>query len=207
MKYFPPIFKQQQFNCPLCGVYAKQTWSSLTYSHLGVGKNSEDMVVSYCHHCDGNSYWYKGNMIIPSSGNVELPNPDMPEDCKQDYLEARDILNLSPRGAAALLRLCIQKLMKHLGQNGENINNDIKELVKLGLPNLIQQSLDICRVVGNNAVHPGELELNDTPEIAQTMFRLINVIVEDRITKPKEIQYLFDSLPEGSKEAIKKRDK
>lgn len=71
---------------------------------------------------------------------------------------------------------------------------------------MIQQALDICRVVGNNAVHPGELDIKDTPEIAQQLFKMINFIVEDRITKPKEVQELFAQLPSGAVEAIAKRD-
>jgi hypothetical protein len=137
---------------------------------------------------------------------VEPPHPDLPQDCAIDFGEARDIFTKSPRAAAALLRLSIQKLMPHLGEKGANINDDIKSLVSKGLPVAVQQSLDYCRVVGNNAVHPGEIDINDSPEVAQYLFAMINFIVEDRISRSKEIQKLYQSLPEAAREAIEKRD-
>jgi hypothetical protein len=137
---------------------------------------------------------------------VEPPHKDLPEDCAVDYREARDIFTKSPRAAAALLRLCIQKLMAQLGEKGQKINDDIKSLVSKGLPVAVQQSLDYCRVVGNNAVHPGEIDLNDSPEVAQHLFAMINFIVEDRISRPKEINALYLRLPEAAREAIEKRD-
>lgn len=204
-QYYPPTFQEKKFHCPHCHVFAMQHWHQLI---LGVPKQwiESAIHIASCGHCSKWSYWYDGRLMVPSASPATPMHPDLPEDCQAEYEEARDIVGRSPRGAAALLRLCLQKLMPHLGEAGENINNDIKSLVGKGLPAMIQQALDICRVVGNNAVHPGELDIQDTPEIAHQLFKMINFIVEDRITRPKEVQALFAQLPQGAVEAIAKRD-
>src|ERR1700721_3154236 len=116
-------------------------------------------------------------MVVPPEAPVPPAREEMPEECLPDYDEARLIVALSPRGAAALLRLAVQKLMPALGEKGENINDDIGALVAKGLPVQVQQALDFCRVIGNNAVHPGEININDTPEIAHNLFSMRNFIV------------------------------
>ena len=96
--------------------------------------------------------------------------------------------------------------MKELGQEGNNINIDIKELVKNGLPVKIQQALDCLRVYGNEAVHPGEINLKDDKETALVLFEVLNIIVHDMITQPKQIEALFNRLPQSKIEGIKNRD-
>lgn len=125
----------------------------------------------------------------------------------QDYLEARAIEAQSPRAAAALLRLIIQKLCKHFGEPGKDINADIGRLVQKGLPKQLQEALDVVRVVGNEAVHPGEVDLEDNPEIVYTLFRLVNLIVEKMITEPKQYSDLYQSLPTKKLDGIAQRDK
>lgn len=207
-KYYPPEYQKEQFHCILCGVFASQTWLHLKihrgYHNPDIDTNFKG---SYCSHCKEFSFWYDGKMVIPSESPIEPPHQDLPKDCVSDYLEARDIFSKSPRASVALLRLCIQKMMSHLGGKGKNINQDIGKLVDEGLPSTIQKALDVCRVVGNNAVHPGEINLKDSTKIAQQLFSLINFIIEDRITKPKEIDSLYFNLPESNKNAIEKRDK
>lgn len=202
--YCPPEEQSQQFNCIHCGVFASQRWGRLYY-----GINSaRSSALNYCQcgHCAEYSYWYDGRMVIPAEAPVAPAHPDMPASIQSEYDEARSIFARSPRAAVALLRLAVQKLMPELGEKGDNINADIKSLVAKGLPVQVQQAFDFCRVVGNNAVHPGEINLNDTPEMGQHLFNMINFIVEDRITRPKQIAELYAQLPEPARAAIEKRD-
>jgi Domain of unknown function (DUF4145) len=130
----------------------------------------------------------------------------MPEEVKLDYQEASSILSRSPRGAAALVRLAIQKLCKSLGESGENLNADIASLVKKGLPVTVQQALDSVRVIGNNAVHPGQIDLRDDPAMATGLFELTNIICDYMISQPKRVAAIYEKLPENLRQAIQKRD-
>lgn len=206
--YVAPEFRKSAFNCPHCSAYSSMGWSQ-NYMIAG-GYIKLPLHRAECLHCKETSYWYQYEeqcyMVIPSGSPGPLPHPDMPEEIASDYLEAREIVARSPRGAAALLRLCIQKLCKVLGEPGKHIDTDVKSLVSKGLPVGIQQALDIVRVVGNKAVHPGELTEDDIAEVAISLFELVNAIVEDRIARPKALEELYMRLPEGARNAIAKRD-
>lgn len=206
-QFYPPTFNSQSFHCPFCGVYAKQNWRAAYEAGLMGVRQLDSLVFANCTHCDGRSIWLDEQMIVPSVGGVDIPNKDLPQEIIDDYLEARDILNKSPRGAAALLRLAIQKLCKELGEKGKNINDDIAELVKKGLPLKIQQALDYVRVVGNNAVHPGQIDLTDNRDTALNLFSLVNIIADVMISQPKHVDTLYNSLPTEQLKAIEKRDK
>ena len=54
----------------------------------------------------------------------------------------------------------------NLGEKGEKLDDDIANLVKRGLNPTVQKSLDIVRVIGNEAVHPGVLDLKDDRDTA-----------------------------------------
>ncbi|WP_257968845.1 DUF4145 domain-containing protein, partial [Vibrio parahaemolyticus] len=207
MSYENPELDKEAFTCPHCNAYAAMQWSELRRNGYYTPVKS-----ATCHRCQRLSIWLEGGddypekMLYPSLLSAPLPNEDMPEECRKVYLEAREIAANSPRGAAALLRLCIQELMTYLGCDGKNINKDIGKLVESGLPVKIQQALDVVRVVGNNAVHPGELSLDDDPQTVSALFGLINLIVDNQITQPKHVDSLFSGLPQGAIDAVYKRD-
>lgn len=146
-------------------------------------------------------------MIYPKKLLVSPPNGDLADDIKSDYNEAARVLTDSPRAAAALLRLALQKLCRQLNERGENLNDDIRCLVAKGLNPLVQKSLDALRITGNNAVHPGEINLTEEPQRAIKLFDLINFIASKMISEPKEIEGFYSQLPANALQAIEKRDK
>ena len=207
--YTSPSCNAKAFNCPHCHAYSNQGWGVI---HRYVGQSNRGVIdgalLGTCTHCGMFTIWLNNRMIFPLTSTAPFPNPDLPEDISQDFEEARQILTLSPRGTTALLRLCIQKLCVYLGEEGKNINKDIASLVSKGLPVKVQQALDIVRVVGNNAVHPGQIDLKDNIEIANNLFGLINLICDVMITQPKHIEQMYNTvLPDTQRAAIEKRDK
>lgn len=212
MNYVAPSLGKLAFTCPHCGAYAHQLRYGYVleepqrYCYDGLSDvGAGGLGIAKCMHCKRATVWVLGNQVFPAGGNAPLPNADLPEDIKADYLEAAEILSKSPRGAAALLRLAVQKLMKHLGEPGENIDKDIRSLVLKGLPVRIQQALDIVRVTGNNAVHPGQIDTDD-PDIAGALFPLVNLIAEDRISLPARVEDMYHGLPESVRQVIAKKD-
>ena len=208
MPFTPPESGKSAFHCPHCSAYANQLWGLAHVQRGPGGLHQIDYInIGWCTHCHKDTIWVNNKLVYPDATQAPPPNPDLPDEIKTDYEEAASIITRSPRGAAALLRLCIQKLCKHLGESGKNINNDIASLVKKGLNPAIQKSLDVVRVIGNEAVHPGTIDLKDNPEIAVALCNLVNVIAEAMITQPKMIESLYLSLPNEKKKQIEQRDK
>ncbi|HSU56542.1 MAG TPA: DUF4145 domain-containing protein [Candidatus Dormibacteraeota bacterium] len=166
----------------------------------------ENLWLSQCFSCKAIAAWVHDCLLFPAYNLALTLNNDLPDDTKSDFIEAAKILDLSPRGSAALLRLCIQKLCKHLGKSGDNLNSDIAELVADGLNVRIQRGLDIVRVVGNNAVHPGQMDLADDKDTAVKLFRLVNMVSYAMISQPKHVDSFYDELPESARQQIERRD-
>jgi hypothetical protein len=209
--YVPPRRLSDAFNCPNCRAFSHQTWKDLGYGRkTGAGYFHDGILetfsVSFCSRCKKFALWDLVGMIYPLSSHAPSPTVDMPKDVGDDFAEARNIANFSPRAAVALLRLALQKLMPHLGENGKDLNEDIASLVKKGLPEKIQQALDAIRVIGNNAVHPGQIDIKDDKQTAIALFDLLNIIVDTMVTQPKRIRKIYEAVPESARKAIEERD-
>lgn len=220
------------FQCPNCSGFASHLLEcypldiNRTYS-----KFLRFTIIAQCQACDNFSIWLTNNLpvtkvettnlkgldttyasvtlIFPStsSDSSEVPalNSDMPDNVKEIYKEAGDVLNVSPRASAALSRLAIENLVEYLGAEGKDLNNKIGNLVSKGMPIEIQQMLDSVRVIGNNAVHPGQINIKDNKELALSLLHFVNLITDNQISQPKKIAEIYDSLPESYKKSIEKK--
>ena len=214
VKYIEPAIGKKSFTCPHCGAISLMHFHCISYIDKNVigfqeekyGGNSWVQVAT-CHNCAKHIVWVDDMYAYPDIV-AEEPNPDMPEEVKLLYNEAGLIYNKSPRAACALLRLAIDRLCNELGETDRDINKNIGALVKKGLPESVQKALDVVRVVGNKAVHPGQIAFDvDDKATATMLMRLLNIIVERIITEPNEIDSLYQGLPDSVRESIDRRDK
>lgn len=212
--YIEPKKELIKYTCPHCNTISQvekdshvfqSDYQSSTSGRGVVARNR--LTIHRCQCCGKKILWIDNNYVYPDIV-AEEANPDMPELVKQLYNEAGLIYNKSPRAACALLRLAIDRLCNELGEIDRDINKNIGALVKKGLPQSVQQALDVVRVVGNKAVHPGQIIFDvDDKATATMLMHLLNIIVERMITEPNEINALYQGLPESVKKSIENRDK
>jgi len=205
---------QIKFNCPIC---AARSLSDIRYMSIdGYGFNTKTYML-VCRACGNGSVWKQFNRENNNNYDLRLVDPivpdapkavkDMPEDLKADYEEARLITANSPRGAAALLRLSLQKLCRHLGEPGNHLDTDIRSLAKKpDFSERLIKAADTLRITGNNAVHPGEMNNEDIDNIAKGLFGLVNFIVTVGITEPNKLDAMYESLPEKARKSAENKD-
>ena len=207
MNYIEPQKDKSFFTCPHCNTVSYMEYAKHHFQKDFVLANLVNILtIARCTSCGKKIIWIDDEYIYPQKQAIE-PNEDMPSFVKSLFEEAGNIYALSPRAACALLRLAIDRLCNELGENDRDINKNIGGLVSRGLPLKIQQALDVVRVVGNKAVHPGTIAFDvDDEQTALMLMNLINMIVEYMISQPKQINEMYSKLPDSVKKSISKRD-
>lgn len=208
--YTAPKFRLDWFNCPHCWTFAKQNRYEWTYQNW-LNHRKLNLMVSFCDYCHNFALRKEKTkeIIRPNIVTAPLPNEDMPDDVKELYEEARQVSHLSPRAAAALLRVSLEKLTAHLWETEWKLNTRIWNLKKQWLPDSVIQSLDILRITANEWwSHSWEIDLTwaDNQDTVNKLFFLVNFIVEKTITDPKEIAQMYWELPEDKIKWIQNRD-
>ena len=213
-----PTFHAGSFTCPHCDANCQQDWAACTAEDDDGNTFGANLSLSTCFVCHEQAVWLhtyvtteqnqrirSGTLIHPTAERTgPPPNPDMPSDVAALYDEARAVATHSPRSASALTRLALEVLLKELYPKEGNLNAMIGAAVRDGLPESVQQTMDVMRFNGNRSVH--EFHQDDTIDTASTLFGLLNFVVERLISQPKQLEELYAGLPQGVRESISKRD-
>ena len=105
------------------------------------------------------------------------------QEYSEDFEQAATILNKSPRAAAALIRVCIQKMIPLLKNTGKNLDENISSLVGKGLEVEIGQAMDVLQVIRKNPVQENHIDLRAETAMATMMFESLKEILERRMLK------------------------
>jgi hypothetical protein len=210
-------FKKKVFQCPHCGIPSKHEWYNLAKGKISKKSRNyyesfiPDFYLSLCSKCKRYTVWLNDKIIYPDLSFAPWPTQDMPRDIKNAYLEARAVVTSSPKAASALLRMCLRSLMMHLGESGKNIELDISNLIKKGLPKKFHRALWAAGVIGTRSTKPNEINFKDDVDTAIALFNLLNRIVQATISQQKKVKRLYARLskpkPARKKRRTRKRTK
>ncbi len=152
-----------------------------------------------------------GKIIYPRINSLRPPCPnEVPDNFSQDYKEACDVIELSPKASAALSRRCLQNILREKGniKNG-NLANEIQQVLDSGqLPSTISDILDAVRNVGNFAAHPiksqstGEIIEVDIGE-AELNLDVIEALFDFYFVQPEKVNLKKNKINKKLKDAGK----
>ncbi len=226
------------FRCPYCRVVAQQDWQQLYWQDddssfndafiratLLVDKHiTFFLFTAQCSNCTKASVWraegssdgegaakyVNGRMLFPSKSSTEQLPEGAGDVAVQCYSEAKSIADKSPRAAAALLRVTIEAVCRQvLGER----NGTLAELIeKIGekhhLSETVLDAMTALRLIGNSAVHPGQIDLEnrDSNTTVNELFMLADYIYEQIIELPRKIQQISASIKKNRSNNINEKE-
>lgn len=172
---------------------------------------------SLCFSRKKSALWIGRRMVFPDpASDVQSKAPkrseDLPPVVAALYDEAAAVLPHSRRAAAALCRAAMEQLARQLTPELPPTVKLDGRLVALSktVSSATLQALNIVRHVGNTALH-GEKDGDqsavmyldeDDSSIAEVFFLAINTLADERITQPRRIQEMYETLPENVRQSF-----
>ena len=161
--------------------------------------------MSECASCTHRSVWHAGNLTYPVQSPAPLPSEDMPPAVRELYEEASAVAAVSKRAGAALARATLERLLKALDRDAPK-KSRLDDYIARVIPNVnvaTGKLLTLIRHVGNKSLHVEEIPddaivllLNDDDaQLLGVIFQTINDVVDELITRPKQVALLYDAVP------------
>ena len=176
--------------CPHCSVAANITWSTAT-SFTDVVKKPEfedeyefngvEIAYARCPECGGLLVCLRygespegdgaaircvrsEERIYPLGSSRPLA-AEVPQDYRNEFLEACKVEGVSPKASAALSRRLLQQVLRdELNLKSTNLATQVDQFIALpGIPSYLSKAVDAIRNIGNLAAHP--IKATNTGEI------------------------------------------
>jgi hypothetical protein len=168
-------------------------------------RDVQNVSISYCFNCNEMCLWVYDQLVWPRREGCPESKLHAPPNVRRESEEASQTLEASPRGAAALLRIAIEKLCKELGVSGESLKDDIVFFVREDVDARVQKVLDAAQIIESNAMRPGQIDLGEDRATAETLSGLVNLICEKMIMEPRHLQEVYTKVREGARTAMEQR--
>ena len=202
--------------CPYCGIPLSTSQHCITtrFNTHGVSVSPTTpypfrISFYYCPECLKPTIFFEGcddeykdvfSMLVPSSLAKQFPEY-VPQAILQDYIEAHNILHLSPKASATLSRRCLQGMIHDFfGIKEKNLNAEITSLKTLVDP-IIWKGLDDLRKLGNIGAHMEhniDKIVDIDPGEAEKLVMLIEFLIEKWYINRHETEKLFSDIADIS---------
>lgn len=158
-------------------------------------------------HGYGEDWGNNFSFSYPPAAAMHLPDY-IPQQIREDYLEAIQIADLSPKASATLARRCLQGMIHDFwGIKEKNLNAEITKL-KENIPTKQWQAIDALRKIGNIGAHMEkdvELIVDVDPDEARKLLKVIELLFKNWYIADHEDNQLLDEVKAMSdeKEAVR----
>jgi len=103
--------------------------------------------------------YYQAIRAYPRGGPFPPPPPEVPATIASDYIEANEVLPISPKASAALSRRCLQAILASQGYTQKDLVKQIEAALGeinpvKALPLALRENIDAIRNFGNFSAHP-----------------------------------------------------
>lgn len=196
--------------CPHCrtAMHDNSRITRLAYGSQYIGWNTK---ISFCPECknyailfgqdsdveEETSYFY----VYPTSATRGFDISLVPKAISDDYIEACNVISISPKASAALSRRCLQNLLRSFGYSAKDLAKEIDLLInesdtRKAIPSSTREVVDAIRNFGNFSAHP----ITDV-----TTLQLINVEPEEADWCLSVLEELFDHFYIRPAKALEKK--
>lgn len=143
-----------------------------------------------CRSC-GQVVIYKGfDLVYPIPKGIP-PVECMPEEAKVVFRESQNVFGLSPRASCAMLRICVERMVKATDSKGNNLSQKIDSL---NLPPTLTKLAHACRLVGNDAVHDNVIDFSvgseEAKAVSEALAKFANRLAEELFGMAREADEL-----------------